>query len=214
MSYMRRGVDPPESATQNRPRAAIAARATSTRSWAAARLTASASGYRRIALTAAAALSRRRGSSPPLPGDRPLRPPPPAPPPPKKARSPPARRPPRTPEHRHRLPAPHQDAAPARSRRDDPPPHQGAAVALDQVEARIDLIGPVDREVDDPLVEARQRHAEVPGQSPGILRRRHASHRESLPDPRPQRAHERGCGPAGAEADPHPVANGSERAGG
>ena len=41
---MRRGVEPPESATQKRPRSAMEVRASSTKSCAAARLTASGSG--------------------------------------------------------------------------------------------------------------------------------------------------------------------------
>jgi hypothetical protein len=86
--------------------------------------------------------------------------------------------------------------------------------ALDQVQPRVDLVGPVDGEVDPlDLVEPAERHAELLGEPDGGARGRDALDLQPLGgDPLRQEPHEPAGGRAGAETERHPVLHHLERA--
>ena len=94
-----------------------------------------------------------------------------------------------------------EDDLSARGGGDDPLPRERAAVALDEIEARVDLVGAVDRDVDRVDQEVADREAERGRERRGRPRCGDAEHLE--PPLRRQRPHERLRGPAGAEPDAH-----------
>src|SRR5439155_439667 len=93
-----------------------------------------------------------------------------------------------------------QDHLPLGGRSDDPLSHQRAAVALDEIQLAVDLVGPVDRERDVRL-EADEVDAELAGEARRLLGRGHAMDLEPSAHARREGVDERAGGAAGAEAD-------------
>ena len=95
-----------------------------------------------------------------------------------------------------------------RRRRDDLLAQQRAAAALDEAEARADLVGAVDREVEfRRLVERGQADAEFAAECCGALGGRNADDRQAGGDLFGEQPDEFLGGRAGADAEPHAVAD-------
>src|SRR3989454_4595335 len=94
----------------------------------------------------------------------------------------------------------HEDDLPPGRRGDDPFPHERSAIALDEVQLPIDLVGAVDGEVQLSL-EANEADAELPGEARRLLGRRYAPDTEPVAHGRGEGADERAGRAAGAEAD-------------
>src|SRR5439155_11847434 len=93
-----------------------------------------------------------------------------------------------------------QDHLPRGGRGDDPLSHERAAMALDEIQLAVDLVGAVDRERDVRL-EADEVDAQLAGEARRLLGRGHAADPEPAAHARPERADERAGGAAGAETD-------------
>jgi hypothetical protein len=109
---------------------------------------------------------------------------------------------PPTPERFHQLFAPHQDDEAPRRGGDHLLTQERAAVPLDHVQMRVDLVRAVDREIDrGPAVEGDQRDAQLARERRGSLRGGDAGDAETGLRRAPERMDERRRGPAGTEPD-------------
>ena len=94
-------------------------------------------------------------------------------------------------QHGHQLLGPHQDDLALGCDRHDALAHQRPAIALDEVEPRVDLVGPVDRQLRRDLVEPGQRDAELAREPRRGLGGGNAAHRAPRLHLGPEGANER-----------------------